>query len=163
LSRDPIGETGGINIHGYVRDNPIIRRDHFGLCGDTPSQCGTPTSLVVVGKIDVGDYGAVFEYQLQDASGNALTGSGYTLEEHAPANITNSNNEFKGMANGVFYDYVGYKHDVGILSGLGHEADFEQTFTIACGGQQYNLTTVLRHEFGYTIYGFFDDTIVIHH
>jgi len=34
LSRDPAGEfIGGINLYGYVDENPIYRRDRFGLCG----------------------------------------------------------------------------------------------------------------------------------
>jgi len=31
LSRDPIGENGGINLYGYVLNNPILLRDVFGL------------------------------------------------------------------------------------------------------------------------------------
>ena len=31
LSRDPIGEEGGINIYGYVKNNPLERIDQLGL------------------------------------------------------------------------------------------------------------------------------------
>ncbi len=31
LSRDPIAEAGGINLYGYVSNNPTNRRDLFGL------------------------------------------------------------------------------------------------------------------------------------
>ena len=31
LSRDPIGENGGINLYGYVENNPIIYYDPLGL------------------------------------------------------------------------------------------------------------------------------------
>jgi RHS repeat-associated protein len=34
LSRDPIGMSGGINLYGYVRNNPIGRVDPLGLCDD---------------------------------------------------------------------------------------------------------------------------------
>ena len=33
LSRDPIGENGGINIFGYVRNNPVNSIDYLGLEG----------------------------------------------------------------------------------------------------------------------------------
>src|SRR5690606_34413564 len=31
LSRDPIGEAGGVNLYGYVGNGPIIGRDPYGL------------------------------------------------------------------------------------------------------------------------------------
>jgi uncharacterized protein RhaS with RHS repeats len=34
LSRDPLGERGGINLYGYVRNNPVVWFDPFGLCDD---------------------------------------------------------------------------------------------------------------------------------
>ncbi len=33
LSRDPIGETGGINLYGYVQEEPITGIDPLGLTG----------------------------------------------------------------------------------------------------------------------------------
>jgi hypothetical protein len=34
LSRDPLGEYAGINIYGYVLNDPINGFDPFGLCGN---------------------------------------------------------------------------------------------------------------------------------
>jgi RHS repeat-associated protein len=34
LNRDPIGEAGGLNLYGYVRNNPVNGRDAFGLIDD---------------------------------------------------------------------------------------------------------------------------------
>ncbi len=32
-NKDPIGEAGGINLYEFVRNQPTIRRDSFGLYG----------------------------------------------------------------------------------------------------------------------------------
>jgi len=41
LSRDPMGEYGGLNLYGYVRDNPVNMRDPLGLCPNDPKKkCG---------------------------------------------------------------------------------------------------------------------------
>jgi uncharacterized protein RhaS with RHS repeats len=32
IQRDPIGEQGGINLYGYVDNNPVNHYDPFGLC-----------------------------------------------------------------------------------------------------------------------------------
>ena len=36
ISRDPIGEQGGINLYGYVQNNPVNRIDFLGLTGTDP-------------------------------------------------------------------------------------------------------------------------------
>lgn len=33
MSRDPIGENGGINLYGYVDQDPVNQTDPFGLAG----------------------------------------------------------------------------------------------------------------------------------
>jgi uncharacterized protein RhaS with RHS repeats len=42
LSRDPLGEVAGINLYGYVQNDPINEYDPFGLDDIT---LGTPGSL----------------------------------------------------------------------------------------------------------------------
>ena len=40
VSRDPIGELGGINLYGYVGGNPVKRVDLLGLCEFAPAPLG---------------------------------------------------------------------------------------------------------------------------
>jgi RHS repeat-associated protein len=38
LSRDPIGESGGVNLYGYVGENPVTYTDSLGLaCSPSPT------------------------------------------------------------------------------------------------------------------------------
>jgi uncharacterized protein RhaS with RHS repeats len=38
ISRDPIGENGGINLYGYVGNDPVNLRDPLGLCEEDEDQ-----------------------------------------------------------------------------------------------------------------------------
>src|SRR5439155_12498012 len=40
ISRDPIGERGGINLYGYVENDPIRRIDPLGLRPSSGFNCG---------------------------------------------------------------------------------------------------------------------------
>ncbi|HQK02574.1 MAG TPA: RHS repeat-associated core domain-containing protein [Verrucomicrobiota bacterium] len=44
-SRDPIGESGGMNLYGFVYNNPINRFDRLSLDANTPSSTITPWEL----------------------------------------------------------------------------------------------------------------------
>ena len=44
-SRDPIGEKGGVNLYGFVHNDPINSVDIFGLDASTPSSTITPWQL----------------------------------------------------------------------------------------------------------------------
>jgi RHS repeat-associated protein len=48
LSRDPIGEAGGVNLYGYVANNPINSTDNLGLAG-AGVNVGAGAQVVVVG------------------------------------------------------------------------------------------------------------------
>ena len=41
ISRDPIGEQGGVNLYGYVRNNVISRQDTLGLVDLNINKLGT--------------------------------------------------------------------------------------------------------------------------
>ena len=45
LNRDPIGEAVGINLYGFVYNNPVNRFDRLGLDANTPSSTITPWEL----------------------------------------------------------------------------------------------------------------------
>ena len=41
LNRDPLGESGGANLYGFVGNNPVNNWDYLGLtCADNPAGCG---------------------------------------------------------------------------------------------------------------------------
>ena len=70
VSRDPIGEYGGINLYGYIGNDPIYRRDYLGL---------SPTGVLYGGAIGgfIGGLGALV---LGGAGGTiALPGGGRTI------------------------------------------------------------------------------------
>jgi RHS repeat-associated protein len=77
-NRDPIGERGGLNLYGFVRNNPISRIDHHGLSDEnSPSGklCtrvqGTPEGFtdMVEGKPEVA-HTYKGEYKIAGPTGN---------------------------------------------------------------------------------------------
>ena len=51
LSRDPIGEAGGINLYAYVGNNPVNLWDPLGLVDWSQVRTGAITSTVAVGSM----------------------------------------------------------------------------------------------------------------
>ncbi len=54
LSRDPIRELGGVNLYGYVAQNPLSHRDPLGLLNPAEAACIADPNPVCVGGV-VGD------------------------------------------------------------------------------------------------------------
>jgi RHS repeat-associated protein len=66
LNRDPIAETGGVNLYAYVNENPISFVDPFGLCPNKIT-CGT----VLPNGQTVGSYVSALSNQINDAANAA--------------------------------------------------------------------------------------------
>jgi len=116
-----------------------------------------PSQLVVLENetIKEGSF-SYFYYQLENAEGKALTGSGYGVEEHIEpsSGVHTSEGTFVPATAGVVQDVVGFADwssgqptSVTIPTNLLIIDDvFGQTFTVSYGGEEYDLTTVLQHQ-----------------
>lgn len=115
-----------------------------------------PSQFVVLqnNTINEGSF-SYFYYQLENAEGRALTGSGYAVEEHiVPSKgVHTSEGTFVPLTNGVAQDVVGFADWVGgqpvpviiPTDELVADGVFSQTFTVSYSGQTYNLTTEFLH------------------
>lgn len=116
-----------------------------------------PSQLVILQNdtINEGSF-SYFYYQLENAEGQALTGSGYGVEEHIEpsVNVHTSEGTFVPATAGVVQDVVGFADwssgqptSVTLPTNLVIIDDvFGQTFTVSYGGLEYDLTTVLQHQ-----------------
>ena len=85
LSRDPIGEEGGINLYGYVLNDPLDISDALGLIADvyvTRTSRGMPTVVIV---IENGHYVGGYVGNSRDGG---LINSDYRLGKQGPADGT---------------------------------------------------------------------------
>ena len=81
ISRDPIGESGGVNLYDYVKNNPIICIDSLGL----------ETAVVIFGPVGSSDF--------YGHSGMAFTGQGtYAFGGDSPSFGGNFTNYITGEA-----------------------------------------------------------------
>jgi hypothetical protein len=115
---------------------------------------------------------STFYYQLEDANGNPLTGSGYSLEEdvspadaNTPSAGQTSNGEFVALPNGVATDVVGWARQDPVTGNwygvpVPESADllYNQTFAVQYQGQTYNLTTEFQHE-NFSMNGVADNSV----
>jgi len=79
LARDPIGINGGINLYGYVKNQPLYYKDMLGLCGEEQVFGGNSVSLAggIAQSMGGGSPGdAVFQDQA-DQSFGVIFGLGY--------------------------------------------------------------------------------------
>jgi len=73
LSRDPIGEEGGLNLYGYVGNDPVNLTDPFGLWA------GVDDAIFAAGGALIGMGGRL--------AGDLLTGNRSTWEDYAGAAV----------------------------------------------------------------------------
>ncbi|WP_027708445.1 RHS repeat-associated core domain-containing protein [Zooshikella ganghwensis] len=70
LTRDPSGESGGINLYQYVKSDPINQVDHWGLIGNNLFGPSTSTPRNFSPYLNPGYTGSSFMERIQDAVGN---------------------------------------------------------------------------------------------
>jgi RHS repeat-associated protein len=82
LSRDPIGENGGINLYGYVANNPVNWIDPLGLEADIYVYRTSRTSITTVMVYENGKYlGGYYGNRGGYSDGTRAPASGeYTLQ-----------------------------------------------------------------------------------
>jgi RHS repeat-associated protein len=75
LSRDPIGEAGGINLYGYAKGNPVGYNDPLGLNPAAGMCVATgPGALVCVAVVGVATLGATYLWVNTNRSSSPLPG-----------------------------------------------------------------------------------------
>jgi hypothetical protein len=110
----------------------------------TTDDSDVPAGISVIGKgpsqlINV----STFSYQINNASGDPVTGSAYYAAEKIDA-ATNTNGQYFAAPNGVITDYVGL-NSVVPPEYYGSTAIQTQTYSVLYGGYFYSLPTVLQH------------------
>lgn len=129
LSRDPIEEDGGVNLHAFVKNSPVDENDPLGMCiwtrrwdlPATPEKCRTVDTLV--NRRAVGFNQTLWDHW-KAGSGNALTTN---IEKY----------DALGM--------VRYRHTL-----LAHKQGWENGLSVAPSGE--GMTTYLVRDEQHTSY-----------
>jgi RHS repeat-associated protein len=112
LSRDPIGEAGGLNLYGYVGNNPINFRDPLGLDAAAAAEALGGLGTAEEGE-EAGGWlaGGNFNPVVDGAMlGTAIIGGGYALWEYfQPTSVCMSNSGERGIQGKDPNPWKGYR------------------------------------------------------
>ena len=122
LSRDPIGEAGGVNLYGYVDNNPVTNKDTLGLYVNVP-------------LADKAAYRAAWQYLIQVPEMRQLFQQAYGSDTH-----------FIVATNSVNYNHFGQDDDGNGIIDWDLTAAHEYG---KCGVQTPALA--LGHEFAHSV------------
>jgi hypothetical protein len=121
---------------------------------------GRPSQLAIIDSQDKGSF-TDYYYQLQDSSGNPITGLNI-ISEQVNSVGQNSNGVYVAGNNGVFLDAVGFQQN-------GHQyipsSNFSyttlQTFSVQYAGTYFTLTSEFAHNNVYLNGRFYNNVVVI--
>ena len=112
LSRDPIGEAGGLNLYGYVGNNPINFRDPLGLDAAAAARALGELGTVEEGEEGAGWLGGGNFNPIVDGAlaGTAIIGGGIALWEYfQPTSVCMSNSGERGIQGKDPNPWKGYR------------------------------------------------------
>jgi len=77
LSRDPIGENGGVNLYGYVKNNPVNAWDPLGLLVE--ATFSVETGIFAVRDLDTGETATMKAFSGGKPSGDPIPNGEYDI------------------------------------------------------------------------------------
>ena len=138
---------GDCSLNAFGNDNSGVPDWYFSEVS-AQQQNSTPSRFAITGSKQLNSHARVYYYQLENSKGQALTGNGYSVEEHltgdVPPGSRTSEKQFVPLKHGVAPDEVGFVHQP--KPGAREDLVQYQTFTVKYAGKNYNLTTEFKHE-----------------